>query len=107
MQPYQPVSYRHPALRQAAAAAPAPAPAPAMPDSTKKIVTGTITLAVLGSATWAGFTLGARSKKALPRIASYVGGVGAALLGLAVLGNAVSMPQIGELTTKPFNLQVA
>jgi hypothetical protein len=78
-----------------------------MADSTKKVVTGAITLAVLGSATWAGFTLGGRSKKALPRIASYVGGVGAALLGLAVLGNAVSMPQVTELTTKPFNLQVA
>jgi hypothetical protein len=106
MHPYQPVSYRHPALRQAAAA-PAPAPAPVMTDQTKKIATGAITLAVLGSATWAGFTMGSRSKKTLPRVAGYVGGIGAALLGVAVLGNAISLPQVTEFTTKPFNLQVA
>jgi putative Mn2+ efflux pump MntP len=76
-------------------------------DATKKVATGAITLAVLGSAAWAGFTVGGRSKKTLPRVAGYVGGIGAALLGVAVLGNAISMPQVTEFTTKPFNLQVA
>jgi hypothetical protein len=110
MQPYQPVAYRHPALRQAAApAAPAPvapAPAPAVSDATKKIVTGGLTLAVLASAAWAGFYAGSKTH-GIKRVAGYVGGIGAGLLGAAVIGNAISVPAITQTAQMPFNLQVA
>lgn len=111
MQAFQSVAFRHPALRQAATpavpsaqAAPAPIPAPPPVDMTKKIVTGAITLAVLGSASWGGF-YAAKHTKGVKRIAGYAGGVGAAALGLAVLAAAISIPSVSQTLTIPFSVQ--
>ncbi|HXX95240.1 MAG TPA: hypothetical protein VEN81_16580 [Planctomycetota bacterium] len=114
---FQPASFRHPALRQAVptpaapAAAPVAAPAAVIPPApapginTTKLVTGALTLAVLGSAAYGGFYTG-KHTKGLARVAGYVGGIGAGLLGVAVLGAAASLPSVSQTLTTPFNIQV-
>lgn len=105
---FQPVySRRMGQAAPVAPAAPAPevtVPAPVVETTTYSGVPGFLeTVAVLGvsaAAAWTGVNAGMKSTKKLPKIAGWVGGIGAALIGLLYLGTktgvtkTVALPQI-------------
>jgi hypothetical protein len=111
MYQYQPAAqqYRHPAMAQAAAAV-VPAPAPVVVDTmatAKKVATTLVTLGVLGSAAYVGIGAGMKSKNKTTQALGYIGGAGAALLGLAALSAFVAPKTVTNTLLLPFNLPSA
>lgn len=64
-----------------------------------------LTLGVAGAAAWVGIREGVKGKGTL-KVAGYVGGIGAGLLGLATLVNLVS-PDTAKTIMMPFRLPAA
>lgn len=64
-----------------------------------------LTLGVTGAAAWTGIRAGLKGK-GVPRVAGWIAGVGAGLLGLATLVNIVS-PATAKTFMIPFSLPAA
>lgn len=109
-QQYAPQYQQHFVRQQFLSQTPAPmAPVQvASPDTSVKKTVGTIvTLGVTSAAAWVGINQGLKKGggKTL-KVAGWVGGVGAAVLGLATLVNLVSPPSAKTLLV-PFQLPQA
>lgn len=96
---YRPVPFQQRRMAQAAPVAPAapmpPAPAPmaAAYTGAPGVLETVAVLGIVGSAAYVGIRAGRKETNKTLKIASYVGGVGSAVIGLLYLGQKTGMSQ--------------